>query len=38
MKYRFIKWFEMTYGWVFIKPKRRVAYAEFLRKKYGETK
>ena len=33
-----IKWFEMNFGWVFIKPNQRVAYAEYLRKKYGEKK
>jgi hypothetical protein len=31
-----IKWFETHIGFLFIKPKRRVAYAEYLRKKYGE--
>jgi hypothetical protein len=30
-----IKWFEMNFGFLFIKPKRRVAYAEYLRKKYN---
>ena len=31
-----IKWFETHLGWIFIKPRRRAAYAEYLRKKYGE--
>lgn len=29
-----MKWFEMKWGWLFIKPRRRAAYAEYLRKKY----
>jgi hypothetical protein len=38
MVYNLTKWFEMNWGWVLIKPRRRVAYAAFLRKKYGEKK
>jgi hypothetical protein len=30
-----IKWFEMNLGFLFIEPKRRAVYAEYLRKKYG---
>lgn len=29
-----IKWFETHLGFLFIKPRRRAAYAEYLRKKY----
>lgn len=30
----FKKWFETKWGWVFVKPKRRVAWAEYIRRKY----
>jgi hypothetical protein len=29
-----VKWFEMKWGWIFIKRERRAVYAEYLRKKY----
>jgi len=30
-----VMWFEMNLGFFFIKPNRRAAYAEYLRKKYN---
>jgi len=35
----FKKWYETNWAWMFIKPRRRAAWAEYLRKKYrGEIK
>ncbi len=31
-----IQWFETHFGWLFIEPKRRAIYAEYLRKKYNK--
>jgi hypothetical protein len=31
-----IRWFETHFGFLFVKTNRRVAYAEYLRKKYGK--
>ena len=28
------KWFEINWGWIFINGRKRVAWAEYLRKKY----
>jgi hypothetical protein len=34
---RFIKWFELNWGWVFVNGRKQEAWAEHLRTKYGET-
>jgi hypothetical protein len=34
MKNRFIKWFEINFGWFFINGRKQAAWAEYLRKKY----
>ena len=31
-----IKWFEMNWGWFFVNVRKQSAWAEYLRKKYGE--
>jgi len=33
---RFVKWFELNFGWFFINGRKRGAWAEYLRKKYDE--
>jgi hypothetical protein len=33
---RFVKWFELNFGWFFINGRKRGAWAEHLRKKYDE--
>lgn len=30
----FKKWFELKWCWIFIRPKKRVVWAEYIRKKY----
>ncbi len=29
------KWFELNWGWFFINGRKQAAWAEYLRKKYG---
>ena len=33
---RFVKWFELNFGWFFINGRKRGAWAEHLRKKYKD--
>lgn len=35
---KFIKWFELNWGWFFINGRKQERYAEYLRKKYGDQK
>ena len=32
---RLVKWFEMNFGWFFVNVRKQAAWAEYLRKKYG---
>ena len=32
----FVKWFDINCGWFFINGRKRAAWAEYLRKKYGK--
>ena len=33
---RFVKWFELNWGWFFVNGRKRNAWSEYLRKKYDE--
>jgi hypothetical protein len=33
---RFVRWFEMNWGWVFVNGRKYARYAAYLRKKYGQ--
>ena len=35
MWYRLNRWFEMNLGWFFVNGRKQAAWAEYLRKKYG---
>jgi len=35
---RLVKWFEMNFGWFFVNGRKQAAWAEYLRKKYGNEK
>jgi len=36
--YEINKWFEMNLGWFFVNGRKQSAWAEYLRKKYGNEK
>jgi hypothetical protein len=33
---KFIKWFELNFGWFFINGRKQADWAEYLRKKYND--
>lgn len=35
---RFVKWFELNWGWFFINGRKRYQWAKYLRDKYGDNK
>lgn len=35
-KFGIIRWFEMNCGWFFVNGRKQRAWAEYVRKKYGE--
>jgi hypothetical protein len=38
MKNKLIKWFELNWSWLFVNGRKQDAWAEHLRKKYGQDK
>jgi hypothetical protein len=32
---RFVRWFEINWGWFFVNGQKRDAWARYVRKKYG---
>lgn len=33
---KFVRWFEMNWGWFFVNGRKQARYAAYLRKKYGK--